>query len=614
MRIQANKPHALVKVLLSDFQNRTNQPIFNGSLEPMMRDAIERASFVTVYNTAAAKRIAARLRPGAITLDESLARLVALREGVGVVVSGGIEKHGNGYRLWVKELNPTKGQTELTKDVNVSDVKQIPQAIEKLGGSIRRSLGDSKGTPKNIAEETFSTASLESAQQYSQAQDLQQAGKWDQAIAKYQQAIKLDPNFSRAYSGLAVTFANLGQHEQAERYYKSALAHIDRESDREKYRTRGGYYLLVRDYAKATEQFRSLVTQFPADSVGLANLAFSYFYARNMSGAMAEAEKAAEIYPNNLVIHHNLGLYAMYAGDFPRAISEFEGILRKNPAFEKVYVHLAMAYLANGEEAKAVATYNTLSQRSKYGSSEAALGLADLDIYDGNGSAAAPLLHKGIQQDLANNDNSAAGTKLVALASLEMEQKQRQAAIEDATKAAQISGDERVLYPAAHVFVESGEIEKAEQIADKLASHFEPEPRALGKLIDGELQLRRGRYPDAIGTFQDAQKLADSWLGRFNMGRTYLEAGHYPDADNEFDVCIKRRGEATAVFLDDEPTLRYIPPIYYYQGRAREGLQSPSAADFYKTFLTIRHAGEGDPLVTDAKRRLSGLSVAPGAR
>jgi tetratricopeptide (TPR) repeat protein len=162
--------------------------------------------------------------------------------------------------------------------------------------------------------------------------------------------------------------------------------------------------------------------------------------------------------------------------------------------------------------------------------------------------------------------------------------------------------------------VESGEIEKAEQIADKLASHFEPEPRALGKLIDGELQLRRGRYPDAISAFQEAQKLADSWLGRFDMGRTYLEAGHYPDADNEFDVCIKRRGEATAVFLDDEPTLRYIPPIYYDQGRAREGLQSPSAADFYKTFLTIKHAAEADPMVIDAKRRLSALSVAPVAR
>jgi tetratricopeptide (TPR) repeat protein/predicted Ser/Thr protein kinase len=604
LRIQANKPHPLVKVLLANFKNTTGQAVFDGSLEPIMRDALERASFVTVYSSASAKKVAAQLRPGSMAMDESLARLVALREGIGVVVSGGIEKRSGGYRLWVKELNPSKGQTELSKDIAVSDVKQIPQAIEKLGTSVRRSLGDVKGTPKSIAEETFSTASLEAAHQYSQAQDLQQAGKWDQAITTYRQAIQLDPSFSRAYSGLAVTLANLGQHEQAEHYYKLALAYIDRESDREKFRTRGGYYLLVRDYAKATEQYRSLVTQYPADSVGLSNLALAYFYARNMSGAMSEAEKAAEIYPDNLVILHNLGLYAMYAGDFSRAISEFEIILKKNPAFEKVYAHLAMAYLANGQEAKAVATYTALSQRSKYGASESTLGLADLNVYNGNLSAAVLLLRKGIQQDLANIDKPAAATKLVALAGLEMERKQRKAAVEDAVKALELSDDERVLYPAAHVFVESGETEKAQQTADKLASHFEPEPRALGKLIDGELLLKRGRYPDAISSFQDAQKLADSWLGRFDMGLTYLLASHYPDADNEFDVCIKRRGEATAVFLDDEPTLRYLPPIYYYQGRAREGLRSHSADEFYKTFLTIKHGNESDPLVADAKRRL----------
>jgi len=29
--------------------------------------------------------------------------------------------------------------------------------------------------------------------------------------------------------------------------------------------------------------------------------------------------------------------------------------------------------------------------------------------------------------------------------------------------------------------------------------------------------------------------------------------------------------EATAVFLDDVPTYRLFPPVYYYLGRAQEG-------------------------------------------
>ena len=507
MRIRASKPHPLVKVLLTDFQNRTGQPLFNGALEPIMHDALERASFVTVFNAVAAQKIASELKPGTKHIDEYLARLIAMREGVGVIVSGGIDRNGRVYRLWVKDLNPTKGNVEFARDVDVRDVGEIPSELEKLAAHIRRALGDVNGTPKDLSEETFSAASLEAAQQYSEAQQLQASGKWADSIAAYRRAIQKDPSFSRAYSGLAATLANLGRTDEAAKEYTLALAHIDRESDREKFRTRGGYYLLVRDYAKATEQFRALVSQYPADSVGLSNLALAYFYGRNMNGAMTEAEKAATIYPSNLVIQHNLGLYAMYAGDFKHAISVFKGILLKNPAFDKVYVHLAMSYLANGEEEKARATYNQLSTRSKYGASEAIVGLADLDIYDGKVSVAEQLLRKGAQQDLANGDKPGAATKLVALAGLELQRKQPSAAVEHANKAVQLSDDERVLYPAAHVYVETGETEKAEQIEDKLASHFEPEPRAIAKLIDGELKLQRGRYPDAIDDFQSARNL-----------------------------------------------------------------------------------------------------------
>jgi hypothetical protein len=82
-----------------------------------------------------------------------------------------------------------------------------------------------------------------------------------------------------------------------------------------------------------------------------------------------------------------------------------------------------------------------------------------------------------------------------------------------------------------------------------------------------------------------------------------VEAGAWTDADTELDACVKRRGEATAVFLDDEPSWRYFATVYYYLGRAREGLQSPGAADAYRSFLKAR-VGPGDPLAADAARRL----------
>ena len=108
----------------------------------------------------------------------------------------------------------------------------------------------------------------------------------------------------------------------------------------------------------------------------------------------------------------------------------------------------------------------------------------------------------------------------------------------------------------------------------------------------------------AIERFKTAQQFADSWLGRFGLGRAYLAVGAMAEADSEFDLCLKRRGEATAVLLDDVPTYRFAAPVLYYQGRVDEALGSPAAAEDYETFLRIKKSGDEKGLVADAQRRL----------
>jgi hypothetical protein len=70
------------------------------------------------------------------------------------------------------------------------------------------------------------------------------------------------------------------------------------------------------------------------------------------------------------------------------------------------------------------------------------------------------------------------------------------------------------------------------------------------------------------------------------------------------EVCLKRRGEATALFLDESPTYHLFPPVHYYLGRAHEGLKSPAAAESFKTFLSIKEKADADSLVIDARRRV----------
>jgi len=94
-------------------------------------------------------------------------------------------------------------------------------------------------------------------------------------------------------------------------------------------------------------------------------------------------------------------------------------------------------------------------------------------------------------------------------------------------------------------------------------------------LIEGEAALKKGNTREAIGLFQQAQKFSDTWMGHFDSGLAYLTAGAFPEADSEFELCLKRRGEAASAFLDEQPTYRIFPPLYYYLGRAQEGLKTP---------------------------------------
>jgi tetratricopeptide (TPR) repeat protein len=109
-------------------------------------------------------------------------------------------------------------------------------------------------------------------------------------------------------------------------------------------------------------------------------------------------------------------------------------------------------------------------------------------------------------------------------------------------------------------------------------------------LIEGEIAIRARQYPAAIDTLNAAQQLADLRLVRFVLGLAYFEHGDYPEAASEFAKCQERRGEATAIYLDDLPTFHYYAPLPYWVGRARE-MQKLDARVQFQEFLQIRQPG-----------------------
>jgi len=603
----ATVAHPTVKVLLADFQNNTSDSVFDGTLESSFALAMEGAPFISAYNRTQARKTLTTIDPAAANiLNEAGASLVALREGVNVVITGAVEKLGSGYKISCKAVDPVSSKTLGSAETETNAKSGVLQAVAQLADKMRRLLGDTTPESSRLQQqETVTSSSLEAVHEYAVAQDLQFSGKWEEALPHYSKAVELDPNMGRAYAGMAAMSANMGRKADAEKYYQTAMAHIDRMSDREKYRTRGGYYLMTRQPDKAIQEFNALVEQYPADAAGPTNLALSYFFTRDMQKAMEQGRHSVDLSPKAVLQRTNLALYSIYAGDYASGAKAAQEVLSANPNSADALGALAIAQTGEGDFSSATATYKKLEVLSPRGASMANIGLADISELQGRNNEALTSLEKGIAADLAAKESASAAAKTIALGQAYLSQGNKKKALNAADSAVKLDPQPNILMAAGELYVNAGDPVRAAKLVTQLSARIEPEPQIYGALLQGAISLSRGQRMEAIQSFEKAQKISNSWLGHFYLGKAYLQNGSFTEADSEFELCLKRRGEASAVFLDDVPTFRLVPPVYYFLARAQEGLKSPSAAETYRTFLKMQPSGSGE-LITDARRRLEG--------
>ena len=596
--------HKEVSLLVADFANRTGDSLFDETLEPAFIIGLEGASFIQGFSRSAARQEAAHLKPGTTALDEPVTRMIATREGIDVIVLGSIDKKNNQYAIQVKAVDGITGNPISAKSRS-AEKSEVLSAIGRLAADLRGSLGDT--TPESIklsAQETFTANSLEAAHEYAEAQNLLWDGKWEEALPHYEQATKLDPEMGRAYAGYAVASLNLGRRGDADKYFREALTHIDRMTDREKYRTRGSYFIMLGEPAKAIDEYSALLKAYPYDDAGHSNLAISYFYSREMQRAVEEGRRDVENNPRGMMQRTNLALYEAYAGNFQNAVKEAQEVLKQNPKSVSALGALALGHLGDGRAADTIVVYEKMRSLSARGASSSATGLADVALWEGRLKDARDILDKGIVSDEAAKNADAAAIKLNYLAYLYLTEGDGKRAVAAAEKALTSSRDPVILYGAGHIAAEAGQTGKAVNLSSELTSKPSSDFRSYADLLLGEADLKNGDASNALNKFQEAKRLADSWLTHFDLGRAYLAMGGFSEASSEFDICMKRRGEAAAIFLDDVPSYHLYAPVLYYQGLAHEGLKSADAAQYFKQFLAIKAKGGGTPMIADARRHL----------
>jgi len=557
------KAPELVSILIADIENTTGNELFSGVLEETLRIGLEVAPFVDIFSRGRAIAIANELvedsaEPVSLTLD--FAGLVALRESVDVVVGGRVSQSAQGLVIEMTGLAPGETQALFEiKEVAASQA-EILDAIAVIARKLRAELGDAERSDDAGANESFAVANLEAAAEYLKAQDLQRSRKLEEAVVHYREALKYDPEFARAYAGLALTETYLGRMDDAEANWQKALSRLDTVTERGQLRTLGVYYTIFqRDYSKALETFERLVERFPADNVAQNNLAVAAFYTMDFARATEVGRQVAERFPDHSGYGANLALYAMYASNFDEASSVAGKVLQGDQ--NNVYAHIVKALTAAVEQDydAAAETYGDMGKLDEFGQSVAPEGLADLALYQRRFDEASSILRIALADDSGIASGHSGALKQVMLAEALIglsDTDAATAAIELALESA--NGDPAVLVPAALMLAGMDDTDGATTIANELGGRLSKSPQAYSAVIAAYVAAINGDANTATELADKALVARDLWLVRLVRADVFARTGQTEKALQEIDECLERPGEGIAVFLNDRPSLRML--------------------------------------------------------
>jgi tetratricopeptide (TPR) repeat protein len=285
-------------------------------------------------------------RPDGTRLEPSLAREVALRDGIKAVVVGDIAAVGGAYILSVQLLSASTGEV-LVAERETARTADFIAAIDHLSDRLRGKIGESlKSLRAERPLEAVTTASLDALRDYSLATRLG-VGKGDflGAIPLLEHAVALDTGFAMAYRTLGVYRGQVGDRAGEIEGVTRAYQHGDRLTDREAGLARAAYYEKVaRDHDQAIAAYRAVLEQDSTDRTALVNLALQYADRREYERAESLDARAIALDSTNWIPYLNL-IYAQVANGkqrdaehtLSRALSKLPGL----PAAEFSAIGLA---------------------------------------------------------------------------------------------------------------------------------------------------------------------------------------------------------------------------------------------------------------------------------
>jgi DNA-binding winged helix-turn-helix (wHTH) protein len=288
-----------VGAVLADLQNETGDPEFDHTLNKVLQIDLQQSPYFAVVSEGKAKRTLQMMRQDPDgPLTAGLAREVCQRLNDQVYVVPGIAKLGSRYSLTMQLNACSDGHTLGSGREEVSSKNEVLSAWSSLTNKMRRDAGETRRSLRDFDKALYDepTSSLQALKAYSDAVPLGDRGKFQEAIALYQHAIDLDPNFAVAYADMSSMYFNLDDPVGDKAAISKAYALRDTANERER------FYIELRYAQSVTGDLNALLQalhqwagMYPDDNLPLSDLANFETWTGQYTAAAAYADRVLEI-------------------------------------------------------------------------------------------------------------------------------------------------------------------------------------------------------------------------------------------------------------------------------------------------------------------------------
>lgn len=304
--------------------------VFNPAqgVDPADRQAVERE----IASTRA--KLEQELQSGPAQLRQISNQIMATRDAMRPIINESLKAVAQAEA----DLgNSSSSALTLTPIITVLSAALITTALLKSDFTSQGGNNNFSSSPSDVSSKT--TTGVKSAQLqnsnaasaltmeqqakalYDQGVKFTKAGKYEDAVKAYQQAVSLKPDLAEAQHELGFALFKLKKYEEAIVAFKQALTLKPRNA--ETYRNLGLSYKALGKWNDASGAFRKAIeikTDHPATYY---NLGLVYKEMRDNDSAITAYREAIRLKPDYAAAHYELGLTYTAAGDQATAMEEY---------------------------------------------------------------------------------------------------------------------------------------------------------------------------------------------------------------------------------------------------------------------------------------------------